>query len=82
MSFLLAIVYCFTQMFGFVHWHEGRVVAFTPTAACVASPAPGGNPGPARVKGYWRGTTVKVIFDGCSASWCTALCAMTPFVSS
>jgi hypothetical protein len=82
MSLLLAIIYCFTSLFGFLHTQEGRMVALTPISACVASPAPGGNPGPVNVRGYWRGTTVKVIFDGCSASWCTALCAMTPLASS
>jgi hypothetical protein len=83
MSFLLAIAYCFLNLFGYLHWqHDGRMVAYTPVSACVASPAPGNRPGPANVRGYWRGTTVKVIFDGCSASWCTTLCAMTPLVSS
>lgn len=82
MSFLLAIVYCFVNLFGYIRPHDGSLVALTRLSACVATPAPAGSPGPANVKGYWRGTTVKVIFDGCSASWCTALCAITPLVSS
>jgi hypothetical protein len=82
MSLLLAILYCFSSLFGYLHPQNGGFVVATASSACVAVPAPGAAPGPANVKGYWRGTTVKVIFDGCSASWCTALCAMTPLVSS
>jgi hypothetical protein len=74
MSLLLAILYCFTHLAGFIGPGPDRIVAVTPRSACVASQ---GN-----VQGYWRGTTVKVIFDGCSASWCTALCATTPLLSS
>jgi len=29
-----------------------------------------------------RFTTVKVIWEGCSLEWCTALCATTPCASS
>lgn len=82
MRLVLAIVYCFANLFGYVSADSRGLVVMTHDMACVSSPVPGGSPGQANVKGYWRGTTVKVIFDGCSASWCTALCAITPLVSS
>ncbi|QWT22215.1 hypothetical protein KPL74_09420 [Bacillus sp. NP157] len=95
MWFVIAIVYCFMNLVDFTGGNDRHVVVMSQPEAVMASGSSTDiilhnvrrpDRGDARcwlqARYRQRGTTVKVIFDGCPASWCTALCATTPLASS